>query len=49
MRCRLADDFKELSHKTEAVSSGVEEGVYINGDLNLASSKHQGAKNQAIV
>ena len=43
MRCRLADDLKEPSHKTEAVSSGVEDRVDINGNLNLDSSEHQGS------
>ena len=32
---RLADDLKELSHKTEAVSSSVEQSVVIGRCLNL--------------
>ena len=48
MRCRLADNLKELSHKAEAVSSGVEERVYINGDLNLFTGQCLGSKNQVI-
>jgi len=41
VRCRLADNIKELSNKAEAVSSGVEKRVNISGDLNLDSSKYQ--------
>ena len=46
MRCRLADNIKELSHKAMTVSSSVEERVDINGNLNLDSSKFQGVGNE---
>jgi len=34
----LADDFEEFRHEAEAVSSGVEKIVDINGFLNLTLS-----------
>ena len=34
---RLADDLKEFCHKAEAVHSGIEKSVNINGDLILVS------------
>ena len=48
MRCRLADNIKELSHKAETVSSGVEERFDISGDLNLISGKCQEVNNQTV-
>ena len=36
VRCRLAYDLKEFSHKPEAVPGGVKQSVNIGGYLNLA-------------
>ena len=35
--CRFTDDFKKFSHKTEAISSCIEQSSYIDGCLNLTS------------
>ena len=41
VRCRLADDLKEFSHKAEVVCDDVEKRVDINGGLDLISGKYQ--------